>query len=69
MSCAILLQTVDIEVHHSDITMASRNSHDLQCLTIDHLQKLAAERMDKQTRDYYNEGADSGTFSQLALTH
>lgn len=35
--------------------------HDLQCLTIDQLEKLAAERMDKQTRDYYNEGADSGT--------
>lgn len=41
--------------------MASQKAHDLQCLTIDHLEKLAAERMDKQTRDYYNEGADSGT--------
>lgn len=39
----------------------NKTPHDLQCLTIDHLEKLAAERMDKQTRDYYNEGADSGT--------
>ena len=29
--------------------------HDLNCLTIEELQKLAAVRMDKQTRDYYNE--------------
>jgi (S)-2-hydroxy-acid oxidase len=36
-------------------------SHDLDCLTISELEKLAAERMDKQTRDYYNEGADSGS--------
>ncbi|GAO51575.1 L-lactate dehydrogenase [Saitoella complicata NRRL Y-17804] len=35
--------------------------HDTKCLTIDELQKLAAENMDKQTRDYYNEGADKGT--------
>ena len=35
--------------------------HDLNCLTIEELGKLAAERMDKQTRDYYNEGADSGS--------
>ncbi|GAB7338632.1 hypothetical protein MBLNU457_5365t1 [Dothideomycetes sp. NU457] len=35
--------------------------HDLNCLTISELEALAAERMDKQTRDYYNEGADSGT--------
>lgn len=35
--------------------------HDLNCLTIEELAKLAAERMDKQTRDYYNEGADSGS--------
>ncbi|KAL1596518.1 hypothetical protein SLS60_009165 [Paraconiothyrium brasiliense] len=41
--------------------MSKDQPHDLQCLTIDHLEKLAAERMDKQTRDYYNEGADSGT--------
>ena len=47
--------------------MTSQKAHDLQCLTIDHLEKLAAERMDKQTRDYYNEGADSGTIAQLAM--
>ncbi|KAJ4351957.1 uncharacterized protein N0V89_007302 [Didymosphaeria variabile] len=41
--------------------MSKVQPHDLQCLTIDQLEKLAAERMDKQTRDYYNEGADSGT--------
>jgi (S)-2-hydroxy-acid oxidase len=34
---------------------------DLQCLTIDQLEHIAADRMDKQTRDYYNEGADSGS--------
>ena len=33
-------------------------AHDLQCLCISDLHKLALERMDKQTRDYYNEGAD-----------
>lgn len=35
--------------------------HDLNCLTIRELQQLARERMDKMTRDYYNEGADDGT--------
>ena len=35
--------------------------HDLNCLTITELEKLARERMDKQTRDYYNEGSDSGS--------
>jgi (S)-2-hydroxy-acid oxidase len=35
--------------------------HDLNCLTIDELEALAYTRMDKQTRDYYNEGADSGS--------
>jgi len=35
--------------------------HDLNCLTIDELEALAHTRMDKQTRDYYNEGADSGS--------
>ena len=32
--------------------------HDLACLSISELHALALERMDKQTRDYYNEGAD-----------
>jgi (S)-2-hydroxy-acid oxidase len=41
--------------------MATATNHDLDCLTIDELEKIAAERMDKQTRDYYNEGADSGS--------
>ena len=45
--------------------MAARNTgekpHDLNCLTIAELEKHAAIRMDKQTRDYYNEGADSGS--------
>lgn len=35
--------------------------HDLSCLTIKELELIAAERMDKQTRDYYNEGADDGS--------
>ncbi|KAL1798146.1 hypothetical protein ACET3X_002183 [Alternaria dauci] len=39
----------------------TKSPHDLNCLTISELEKLAAERMDKQTRDYYNEGADSGS--------
>ncbi|KAI2480671.1 L-lactate dehydrogenase [Pyrenophora tritici-repentis] len=39
----------------------TKTPHDLNCLTISELEKLAAERMDKQTRDYYNEGAGSGS--------
>ena len=35
--------------------------HDLNCLTIAELAKHAEVRMNKQTRDYYNEGADSGS--------
>jgi len=34
---------------------------DLNCLSIHELELLARERMDKQTRDYYNEGADDGS--------
>lgn len=41
--------------------MAASKAHDLNCLTIKELESIAAERMDKQTRDYYNEGADSGS--------
>lgn len=37
------------------------SQHDLNCLNIKELELLAHERMDKQTRDYYNEGADSGS--------
>ncbi|KAJ9613212.1 hypothetical protein H2200_003154 [Cladophialophora chaetospira] len=35
--------------------------HDLNCLTIAELEKIAYDCMDKQTRDYYNEGADSNS--------
>jgi (S)-2-hydroxy-acid oxidase len=35
--------------------------HDLNCLTIAELERLAAQRMTKQTKDYYDEGADSGS--------
>lgn len=41
--------------------MASQDTHDLNCLTIAELEQHAEVRMDKQTRDYYNEGADSGS--------
>lgn len=41
--------------------MAGKTEHDLDCLTITELEKIAYDRMDKQTRDYYNEGADSGS--------
>ncbi|KAL8786496.1 MAG: hypothetical protein Q9213_002723 [Squamulea squamosa] len=41
--------------------MAAQQSHDLNCLTIAELEKHAEQCMDKQTRDYYNEGADSGS--------
>lgn len=41
--------------------MAAESGHDLNCLTISELEKIAHERMDQQTRDYYNEGADSGS--------
>jgi (S)-2-hydroxy-acid oxidase len=39
----------------------SKNAHDLNCLTISELEAIAYDRMDKQTRDYYNEGADCGS--------
>lgn len=35
--------------------------HDLNCLTIKELEAHATQRMTKQTKDYYNEGADSGS--------
>ncbi|KAL8641195.1 MAG: hypothetical protein Q9226_008665 [Calogaya cf. arnoldii] len=41
--------------------MAAQQPHDLNCLTIAELEKHAEQRMNKQTRDYYNEGADSGS--------
>lgn len=39
----------------------SQPKHDLNCLSIAELEVLARERMDRQTRDYYNEGADAGS--------
>jgi (S)-2-hydroxy-acid oxidase len=41
--------------------MAGMGDHDLQCLTIEELEEHARSMMDKQTRDYYNEGADSNS--------
>ena len=41
--------------------MATQGVQDLDCLTIEELEKHAHNLMDKQTRDYYNEGADSGS--------
>jgi (S)-2-hydroxy-acid oxidase len=42
--------------------MASKTANlDLNCLTIAELEAIAHDKMDKQTRDYYNEGADSGS--------
>lgn len=35
--------------------------HDLNCLSIAELERLAYHRMNKQTREYYNEGADSNS--------
>ena len=42
------------------VTM-SNGDRDLDCLTIQELEAIARDKMDKQTRDYYNEGADSGS--------
>lgn len=42
--------------------------HDLNCLNIRELEKLATERLDKKTRDYYNEGADTGLTVQENMT-
>lgn len=41
--------------------MATQGVEDLQCLTIEDLERLSRDMMDKQTRDYYNEGADSNS--------
>lgn len=41
--------------------MATQGIQDFDCLTIEELEKHAHNLMDKQTRDYYNEGADSGS--------
>ncbi|KPI38645.1 Hydroxyacid oxidase 1 [Cyphellophora attinorum] len=44
-----------------NITPSGKEEPDLHCLTIRELELLSRDRMDKQTRDYYNEGADDGT--------
>jgi len=41
--------------------MVGPAQRDLRCLTMEELERHAAGIMDKQTRDYYNEGADSGS--------
>ena len=43
------------------MSKAEEKPHDLNCLTIAELGHHASLRMTKQTRDYYNEGADSGS--------
>lgn len=48
--------------------MTYNTPHDLNCLTIGELESLAAARMNKQTRDYYNEGADSGSTLRENIT-
>jgi (S)-2-hydroxy-acid oxidase len=53
--------THNTQLCRTTANMANSTAHDLNCLTIEELEKLAAERMDKQTRDYYNEGADAGS--------
>lgn len=40
---------------------AQAEGQDLACLNLRDLELLARDRMDKQTRDYYNEGADNGS--------
>lgn len=40
---------------------ALAEGQDLACLNLKDLELIARDRMDKQTRDYYNEGADSGS--------
>lgn len=40
---------------------AQAQGQDLNCLNLKDLERLARDRMDKLTRDYYNEGADDGS--------
>lgn len=52
----------NLQLQRREADMAPHQEpHDLSCLTIGELEALASQRMDKQTRDYYNEGADSGS--------
>ncbi|EOD51099.1 putative hydroxyacid oxidase 1 protein [Neofusicoccum parvum UCRNP2] len=48
--------------------MAPPTEHDLNCLTINELEAIARDKMDKQTRDYYNEGADSNSTLRENIT-
>jgi (S)-2-hydroxy-acid oxidase len=41
--------------------MAGQGVEDLNCLNMEDLERLSRDVMDKQTRDYYNEGSDSNT--------
>lgn len=43
---------------------AHDEEHDLNCLSIEELEKVSRSMMDQQTRDYYNEGADSNSTLQ-----
>lgn len=43
---------------------AHDDAHDLNCLSIEELERVSCSMMDKQTRDYYNEGADSNSTLQ-----
>ncbi|EHY59334.1 hypothetical protein HRR83_001393 [Exophiala dermatitidis] len=52
----------------SSSSSSQSTAHDLNCLTITELETLAYERMDKQTRDYYNEGADDGSTLKENMT-
>ncbi|KAH7161696.1 L-lactate dehydrogenase [Dactylonectria macrodidyma] len=44
----------------ADSSTPKATKEDLKCLSIAELEVLARSRMDQQTRDYYNEGSDSG---------
>lgn len=48
--------------------MPTSGEHDLDCLTIEELEHHAHDAMDKQTRDYYNEGADCGSTLRENMT-
>ncbi|KJX96851.1 (S)-2-hydroxy-acid oxidase like protein [Zymoseptoria brevis] len=48
--------------------MALQDDHDFNCLTIKELEEHAYKLMDKQTREYYNEGADSGSTLRENIT-
>jgi len=43
-------------------------AHDLNCLTIKELEQHAAQIMDKQTRDYYNEVSPPRSLHQSTIS-